>query len=551
MVVGKIDYNKPWVCGGLAPAILGLFPCFPRNPLDLPIGFNDLMMLTPSRFLSLPLSVVLGLVSIPPTLAQNDAITTESEGRTPLGNQGQTPNCRVESLANFTAIPWEEFQGQGEPSPPPEATLFVPSQESQVQGNQLVRMDLATAQAIAAANNETVVAATLNVAKAQEALREAQGGQWPSLNTSATFQNSESTTTGLESTSITGNLELSYNLYTGGRRGAQIRAAEKQLTLQSLALAQARQDLSLAVSNAYYNLQNADAQVLIEQSAVNAAQKGEEDAINRQKAGIGTKFDVLQAQVERANFEQNLTRALADQKLARRQLAQLLSLEVPVSPITSEEIQPSPGWNFGLEETILMALNRREELEQIRLQKDIAREQEIVNMSTVRPQINVFANYNTLDVFNDNTAAADGYTVGARLNWVLFNGGTAQAQRNQAVIDGDLAENAFDRQRNQIRLNVEEAYFLYESNRENIDTAGKSVELALERCRLADLRLGAGVGTQKELIDAQSDLSTAQNNFLRSVTEYNRARARLEREVGGTLEPWNPDEPVIAEEGLF
>ena len=78
---------------------------------------------------------------------------------------------------------------------------------------------------------------------------------------------------------------------------------------------------------------------------------------------------------------------------------------------------------------------------------------------------------------------------------------------------------------------VEQAFFQLKSNQSNIGTATKEVELAEESLRLARLRFQAGVGTQTDVIEAQTQLTTARGDLLSSITDYNLSYVSLQREV--------------------
>ena len=80
---------------------------------------------------------------------------------------------------------------------------------------------------------------------------------------------------------------------------------------------------------------------------------------------------------------------------------------------------------------------------------------------------------------------------------------------------------------------MEESYINQQSRLKQIDTATKAVEQAQEALRLARLRLDAGVGTQLEVITAESDLTRADVNRVQAIIGYNQSRANLERAVSG------------------
>ena len=331
---------------------------------------------------------------------------------------------------------------------------------------------------------------------------------------------------------LSGSLELSYNLYTGGRRSAQIRAAERQVRFNELDIERISEDTRLNVANDYYDLQNTDAQVNIERAAIEDATQTLRDAQLLEQAGLGTRFDALQAEVELANANQNLLLALANQNTARRQLAETISVGANVGLTSADEIEEAGTWDLTLPETIVLAFQNRAELEQFLLQREINQEQREIALSEVRPQVSLFASYNVIEDLNDgDTGFVDGYSAGARLQWRLFDGGAARARADQEDTDAEIEEENFSNQRDQVRLEVEQAYFNLQANQENIRTSERAVELAEESLRLARLRFQAGVGTQTEVIDAQSALTEARGNFLNAIIDYNRSFNQLQRAV--------------------
>lgn len=331
---------------------------------------------------------------------------------------------------------------------------------------------------------------------------------------------------------LSGSLELSYDLYTGGRRSAQIRAAERQVRFNELDVERISEDTRLNVANNYYDLQNADAQVNIERAAIEDATQTLRDAQLLEQAGLGTRFDALQAEVELANANQNLLLALANQNTARRQLAETISVGPNVGLSSADEIEEAGTWDLTLPETIVLAFQNRAELEQFLVQREINQEQREIALSEVRPQVSVFANYGVVEDLDDgDTGFVDGYSAGARLQWRLFDGGAARARADQEETDTEIEEENFSNQRDQVRLEVEQAYFNLQANQENIRTSERAVELAEESLRLARLRFQAGVGTQTEVIDAQSALTEARGNFLNAIIDYNRSFNQLQRAV--------------------
>jgi outer membrane protein TolC len=418
-------------------------------------------------------------------------------------------------------------------------------EEVEIEGTQPITLEQALV--LARRNNRNLQVAYLQLERARHALREAVAAEYPSLDLAADVTTTDSASAQIQqrqqqeqlgqseidttSASFNGQVELSYDVFTSGRRSATIRAARRQVGINELEVERIDSQLQLDVANGYYDMQEADEQVRISQQAVRSAQRSLQDAEALERAGVGTRFDVLRAQVQLSNEQQNLRQGLRDQQVARRQLAQLLSVSQVVDLSAADPVAVAGFWNLSLEESIVLAYRNRAELEQQLLQREIDEQQEQIALSANRPQVSVFANYNVLDVFEDEVSISDGYSLGARLRWNLYDGGAAKARARQENTDREIAETQFADQRNQVRLQVEQSYYDLRANFDNIQTASVEVERSREALRLARLRFQAGVGTQGDVIDAESELTRSESNRVRAILGYNRALATMERSV--------------------
>ena len=433
--------------------------------------------------------------------------------------------------------------------------LLFPTKPSEVKIDKVVPITLNQAIELALRNNQPLQTARLTLEKSRSALRAAQADLYPTLDgvvdfartddaiTKAQISNQKAVSHGLsnpavnsESNAFTGRVELNYNLYTGGRTSSQIRLAERQVRFDELQVEVTAEDTRFNATNDYYALQTADASVAINQARVEDANQTLRDAQLLEQAGLGTKFDVLQAEVQVANASQALTRSIADQRTARRKLAQTLNVGQQIDLTAADEIKAAGSWSYSLDDTIVLAYKNRGELEQKLVQAEINEQQRQIALAAIKPQVQLFANYNLYDNFNDQAPLQTGYTVGTRLTWTFFDGGKAQAQAEQANRDIDINQTAFSQQRDEIRFNVEKAYNDLIANQQNIKTTQQAVITATESLRLARLRFQAGVGTQTDVIQSQTALTTARGDYLRAITDYNTALNSLQRQVSNLPE---------------
>ncbi len=447
-------------------------------------------------------------------------------------------------------------------------SLLLPTKpvEVQLKGAQLVTLEQAIE--LAERNNRTIEQAKLQLERSQAVVREAVAARFPTLSlqgdlsrgksasaelgvrqqlknlnrdldssdfaTRFQAQQSEAATRrSLEDqddprTNLSTSLDLRYDLFTSGRTSAQIRAAERQLRVSELDVERVTTQIRFDVADIYYQLQDAEEQVKISQAAIDSSESNLRDTLAQFEAGLGTRFDVLRVQVQLANNRQQLTSGIADREIQRRRLAQVLSLPERVIVIPAEKEPKEVGsWPLSLEQTIVLAYKNRVELEQQLVQRDISDARRKIALAALGPTVSLVAQLNFLDSFDDSVRVGSGYTLAAQARWSLFDGGAAQAQAAQQTKDKQIAESRFAELRNNIRFDVEQAYATMLANRESIATTRTAIEQATEAERLAKLRFDAGVGTQSERIDAQSDLTRARGNNISAVIGYNRALARL------------------------
>ncbi|MBW4667462.1 MAG: TolC family protein [Cyanomargarita calcarea GSE-NOS-MK-12-04C] len=426
-------------------------------------------------------------------------------------------------------------------------------EEVRLQTNQPIT--LAQALELARRNSRELQVSLLTLDERRAAVQEAQAALLPTLGISGDLSRGQSasgqlsvqrqndaqagvppqlrreTATDSPTTSFSGQAQLSYNIYTSGSRQASISEAEERQRLQELDVERLSEQIRLDVSTDYYNLQQADEQVRINQSAVTNSAASLRDAQALERAGVGTRFDVLQSQVNLANAQQELTNARSQQEIARRRLARRLSLSQAVNITAADPVRIAGLWNQTLENSIVQAYQNRPELQQQLAQRNISEQQRRRALSSLGPQVSLIASYDIVDQFNDSVSLTDGYSVALRANLNLFDGGAARARAAQAKANIAIAETQFASQRDQVRFEVEQAFFEQQSSLENVQTSNTALEQARESLRLARLRFQAGVGTQTDVINAENALTRAEGNRVTAILNYNRALANLQRYV--------------------
>jgi outer membrane protein TolC len=435
----------------------------------------------------------------------------------------------------------------GDSNGKPQNRLDLPKTGPEVQVTNNQSLTLQDAIDTALRNNREVQAARLTVDRSQAGVSEAQASNAIQLGltgdatyqgsplftsdpTSGNLRNSFGTSSSFgsgTSTDVQGGLRATYSLLNAGRNTSTIRAAEEQVNFDRLDLLRVEQLTRGNVITAYFDLQAADSSVIINQAAVKDATRSLSDAQLQEKAGVGTKFDVLRAQVQLATANQDLTNAQGQQQTARKKIAQILSVDQNTEYKAADAVRELGTWGNSLEDSVVLAYKNRPEVQQQLARRNISQQQQIVASAADAPQVNLVGNYGIGKSLSSSTSARDNYSLGAQVSWNFWDGGAARSRSSQQKVAQEISENQFTTARNQIRFEVEQAYNNLGANQKNIITSTQALKQAEESLKLARLRFQAGVGTQTDVIQAQTELARARGNRITAIINYNRSLSSL------------------------
>jgi outer membrane protein TolC len=259
--------------------------------------------------------------------------------------------------------------------------LNLPKTGADVQITNTKSLILAQAIETAFRNNRDVQAARLGVSRDSVGIRAAQAAQSVQIGLTGTLQNQGSPVifgtqaTTSSNSNAQGQLQATYSILDAGRNSSSVRAAEEQVKFSKLDLLRIEQKVRGDVTTAYYDLQAADSSVIINQASVTDATRSLSDAQLQEKAGTGTKFDVLRAQVQLATANQNLANAQGQQQTARKNIAQLLSVDHNTEFTAADTVRELGTWGYSLEDSIVLAYKKRPEIQQQLVNRSISEQQ--------------------------------------------------------------------------------------------------------------------------------------------------------------------------------
>jgi len=377
--------------------------------------------------------------------------------------------------------------------------------------------------------NQEVLKARNTVDRAEAGLRAARAAWLPTLNATSGYTGlgASAVTSSSDSVSVQGT--VAWTAFDASRQ-AQVDTAQLRLQRASLDLKTRERDIALRITTAYFDLQRADSDLEIQDSAVRNAQANLTQISKRQQAGLATRFDVLQQQVQLANSRQRLLAARNEQARNQLVLADLLNLSQSLPARASDPIEPGADWSPTLAVTLTKAVEQRPELTAFVRDQDIARAQQVVNNGQLLPRLTVSAGYGFTDNLRGFNQAQS--TLSANLNWQIYDGGASVARQEQLEYDRRNAVLDYSLQAQRIRVDLERAYLAKETAKAQIESAQVAVNQATESLELVRRRRQLGLSLQVEVINAEQALTEARQNYANAVISYNRSLAELALVVG-------------------
>lgn len=379
------------------------------------------------------------------------------------------------------------------------------------------------------ATRQDEVGAAASTAKAEAAY-------YPTLSGSIGAQNtSVSPGVAAPSTGWAPGLTLSYDLGTDGSRKYQVEQAEDQASAAHLTTVLQVEQTRLSITNAYYDLQNAEAQVVIDRKAVDYAKESLVSARAMRQAGLDTSYDTESAQTQLASARQTLESARGQVDVARSSLANLLGLGLSAPVEAIDPVTPAGTWSYSLSDSELKAIRSRPEIGQARLSVDQARLSLALDYASAWPKTSLQASVAGTQGLYDGTRPVGGAagalglqtTLGVSATIPIFGddvgAGIAQGKAQIAA----ARARALDADRS-LRFQVEQAYSQLQSSYINIATSQLALKTSQDAVEGALERFKAGLGTQTDVISAENNFTSAQGSHLSAVISYDKALASLQ-----------------------
>jgi outer membrane protein len=324
-------------------------------------------------------------------------------------------------------------------------------------------------------------------------------------------------------------LSLGWLLYDFGARAASKDQAEHILSaLQATQDATLQQVLQQTV-DAYYQWLAADAALLAAREAETAAAETLRAATVRQRVGVATREDLLQAQTALSQAKLTVLTREGEQQVSRGRMAVMLGVPAgtaltlaPAAPIPEAPALPPL-------EPFLARVEQRPDIVAQR-QRVAASEAELAQArASYRPDVRLSASQGWS---RDDTASSDGGSVGVRVTVPLYTGGQRSADVRLAEAQLAAAKATLTQQQQAASQEIWEGWQSLRTTTASFAATRDLVDAAEESLRAARARYAAGLGDLINVLNAQSAWADARQTFVKARFDWARSRISLARLTG-------------------
>ncbi|MDI6624887.1 MAG: TolC family outer membrane protein [Brevundimonas sp.] len=403
--------------------------------------------------------------------------------------------------------------------------------------------------ALAYQTNPSLLAQRANQRALDESIVQARAGLRPRLDVTLSGSHTQSygDMAGFDGDSASASIGLSQTLWSGGRIGHGITAAEAEILAGRENLRDIEQTVLASVIQAYADVLR-DAEILrIRQSNLGVLQRQLEEASARFEVGEITRTDVAQSEARLAQSEADLANAQAQLSVSRASYAAV----VGQSPGDLAPMPVLPGVPTDFDAALDVALLDNPGIRAAAYNLRAAEANVAAAKAEYMPSARLTASYGGSNTDFDrigDIGDTTRLTAGATVSVPLFTGGLNSSRVAQALERANVAQINVEGERRNTLQSVSSAYAQALSARSSLDAGTEAVRAATVAAEGVRQEAQVGLRTtldvlnqELELRNAEVTLASARRNEYVAQANLLAAMGRLEgADLDPTLTIYNP-----------
>jgi outer membrane protein len=389
---------------------------------------------------------------------------------------------------------------------------------------------------IALKRQPAIVAAMSTANASQSKIGEAKANYYPQIDwTSSAGRTSVGTRTsfGFETRSVIYNsystgVTLNQNIFDFGKTASQVKIQKLNYDSSLSDIENVSDQIILNVKQTYYGVLQAKRNRDVSADTVKQFQQHLDQAKGFYEVGTHPKFDVTKAEVDLSNAKLNLIKAENAFRIAVANLNNAMG--VPDAPEYEVEDNLSfKKYGITFDDAVSKAYQNRPDLKSIIVKKQAAENSVELAKKDYYPVLTGTAGY---DYAGNTFPLQKGWNIGATFSFPVFNGFLTKYQVEEAKANLNVLSANEESLKQNIFLEVQQAYLNLKEAEDSIPTAELGVKQAEENFEIANGRYTAGVGNPIEVTDAEVLLLNAKLSYIQALYNYKVSQSSLEKAMG-------------------
>ncbi len=373
-------------------------------------------------------------------------------------------------------------------------------------------------QQIALSKREIIKRFIVDLKKSEKDIRLARSGYYPSLDLSYELNALDEESTIEDQINSTYIGAVTWNLFNGFKDKYEVVSAGLLKEVEGHQLTGLKQDIQLNVALRYLDVFERRANLEVTQKNFTTLQKIYRDGENRLAVGLIDRNELLQFKVDLDDSELQVEAARAGLEKSITLLSREIGEVLTLAKLEFDEFESIPE-KENLDKNMQLMLVSRSELQALQKLTDASRFQIKTEESGYYPKVDLVGSYRNFGDSSINTIGdsdADDYELRAqlRVSLNLFQGyfteeSVAKAELEYQGLQYDLKELT-----DTLKTELQNLHTDFEVSLRNVDVALVSIEQAEENLRITQLKYDEGLQRESELLDAVTNLSRAEFNYV-------------------------------------
>ncbi len=309
-----------------------------------------------------------------------------------------------------------------------------------------------------------------------------------------------------------------------------LRAARQNVQAAQFSYKDARDTVVLAVGANYLLTIASESRVAAVQAEVTTAQALYQLALDQENAGLAPQIDTLRSRVQLQAQQQVLIQAQNDLEKQRIALARVIGLPVQQKFRLVNRVPYHPVPDLDINTAYERALATRADYQAALASLKAAQFSRSSAWKEYLPSLGASGNYGVLGF--TPSALGPQYTLAGTLSIPIFQGGKVKADVEQADAVLKQRQAQVNNLKAGIEQDVQDALLDLKAAAQQVEVATSNLDLAQQTVAQSQDRFAAGVTNNVEVIQAQQQLATANDQYITSLYGHNIAKVLLARAIG-------------------